>query len=446
MASLFKVGGGKSPRRVIQLSAPDGTRPTIHLGRVGYEQARVIKSYVEALASAKWMNVAPDPAVSAWVGGLSDEMHEKLHKAGLIDPREPEPKAPALKGWLDRYVESRSDLKPRSLVNLRRTVELLTEFFTDGRRIDTITIGDAADWRAFLLRKGLAEASVRLYARITKGAFNAAVDHEYIHNNPFKRLPSRSLAAERTRYITPAETDKILTVCPTVQWKALFGLARLAGLRAPSEIRGLEWGDIDFERGRMIVKSPKTERFEGKAARVVPIVPRLQKILQEAFLDDAADPKNVITIGTSPGTLHSGLRTIIRRAGIVPWPNLFRALRQSRATEWAETFPGHAVAAWMGHSETVSKAHYLMTPDHLFDAAAGIGQPAPEDPADRAADRAAKEQAERPGTRENGREHPIDDGSADDEENAVFACSGAENGGDTSGQRAPHAVTSCNTR
>lgn len=40
--------------------------------------------------------------------------------------------------------------------------------------------------------------------------------------------------------------------------EALFGLARYAGLRIPSESHLLTWADVDFEKSRLLVRSPKS--------------------------------------------------------------------------------------------------------------------------------------------------------------------------------------------
>ena len=43
------------------------------------------------------------------------------------------------------------------------------------------------------------------------------------------------------------------------------------------------------------------------------------------------------------------------------------------------TLPQHAVSVWLGHSETVSRKHYLLVPDELFDRASRKVQIAPEE-------------------------------------------------------------------
>ncbi|NLX15238.1 MAG: hypothetical protein GXY44_16545 [Phycisphaerales bacterium] len=83
-------------------------------------------------------------------------------------------------------------------------------------------------------------------------------------------------------------------------------------------------------------------------------------------------PERVITI--SRHNLHRTLQAAVKRAEMTPWPDLFQALRRSCETEWALTYPQHAVSAWLGHSEAVSRRHYLQVPDSLFDAVSGAGK------------------------------------------------------------------------
>ena len=45
----------------------------------------------------------------------------------------------------------------------------------------------------------------------------------------------------------------------------------------------LRWQDIDWEAGRIVVQSPKTEHHPGKASRTIPLFPELRPILAEAF-------------------------------------------------------------------------------------------------------------------------------------------------------------------
>ncbi len=63
------------------------------------------------------------------------------------------------------------------------------------------------------------------------------------------------------------------------------------------------------------------------------------------------------------------MHAILKRAEIDPFGLCFQVLRQSCETEWSERFPAHAVSAWLGHSENVSREHYLMVTDDMWDRA-----------------------------------------------------------------------------
>lgn len=203
-----------------------------------------------------------------------------------------------------------------------------------------------------------------MHIRNSKTLFNAAVDADLISGNPFRKQKSRSIANDSDRVITVEETEKLIDNAPSTQWRALIGLCRYAGLRTPSETDSLTWADVDFEARRLRVRSPKTERFEGKAERLTPISPRLMELLQAAF--DEADEGTVHVITLPSNNRHRRMESIIKTAVMERWPDLFHALRRSCASEWVKTLPAHAVARWLGHSEAVSRKHYLKVDEDLF--------------------------------------------------------------------------------
>ena len=110
------------------------------------------------------------------------------------------------------------------------------------------------------------------------------------------------------------------------------------GLRCPSEHLGLRWGDIDFDSGRMVVRSPKTAHHDGKGQRTMPLFPELRPYLEavrEEFLE-GFDPKAqrlseqpVITrYRDTNANLRTQLLRIIAKAKVAPWPKLFQNCRR----------------------------------------------------------------------------------------------------------------------
>jgi hypothetical protein len=137
----------------------------------------------------------------------------------------------------------------------------------------------------------------------------------------------------------------------------------------------LTWADVDWERGRLTVRSPKTEHHVGKEQRIVPISHLLMTQLQDAFEEADEGQEQIITMPRN--NLHRGLRLIVGRAGINVWSDLYQTLRRSAEIEWAQTLPQYAVSMWIGHSITVSGKHYANNvPDTLFDQASkAVGNP-----------------------------------------------------------------------
>jgi integrase len=79
----------------------------------------------------------------------------------------------------------------------------------------------------------------------------------------------------------------------------ILALARLGGLRTPSETLSLEWRHIDWDKARIIVPSPKTERYSGKASREIPLFGELRPFLEEAY--ELAEPGQVHVVGGRAG-------------------------------------------------------------------------------------------------------------------------------------------------
>lgn len=65
---------------------------------------------------------------------------------------------------------------------------------------------------------------------------------------------------------------------------------------------------------------------------------------------------------------------LIKRAGLVPWPKLFQAMRATRETELMKTHPIHVVTAWIGNSVPVAMTHYPQVTDADFELANSEGE------------------------------------------------------------------------
>lgn len=192
--------------------------------------------------------------------------------------------------------------------------------------------------------------------------FYNAVRKKLIEENPFADLKSTSIPNKSREYfITNEETKRVLDVCPDAEWRLIFALARYGGLRTPSEPYALRWDDINWADGRFYVRSPKTERYEGKEGRIVPIFPQLRPYLEECF-ELAEDGAEHVIVKHRVGScnLLTTLQRLITQAGLNQWPKLFQNLRSTRETELLqEGFQLQTVVAWLGNSPTVALKSYL---------------------------------------------------------------------------------------
>ncbi|MEM6853168.1 MAG: tyrosine-type recombinase/integrase [Planctomycetota bacterium] len=176
--------------------------------------------------------------------------------------------------------------------------------------------------------------------------------------------------AKRAYFITTDEAKAVLAACPDDEWRMIFTLCRYGGLRCPSEVLRLTWGDIDWSHQRFTVHSPKTEHHEGHESRIAPLFPEVAEALERLRTGQPEDAYVITRYRLNNLNLRTQLNRILRKAGIAPWPKLFQNLRSSRETELAEHFPLHVVTAWLGNSVSVAQKHYLqVTEAHIVEAA-----------------------------------------------------------------------------
>ena len=367
----------------------DKQRHSIRLGKMALRTAETIKTRVEYLVAHHITGVPLDAESCNWLTTIDDRLYIKLVAVALVEPRS----SGSLGEFLDTYLAGRTDLKPSSRIKLLQTKSKLLDFFGSHKSLRSLTPQDAIDWRQGLAQPRtemksdgdserpvsrcvkLSEATLKQHSGNAKTFFNEAVRRRLIPESPFRHLRSGATASRNMRHVSAAEAERILEACPNTQWKLIFALGRYAGLRVPSESHLLTWGDVNWEHGKLRVRSPKTEHHMGHEERTVPITAKLMSVLQDAF--DAAQPgeERLVTLNHG-GQSHRSLRRIVLAAGVEPWNDAFQTLRRSCEKEWALTFPQFAVSLWIGHSITVSGRHYAnAVPDELFEKAAVSAAP-----------------------------------------------------------------------
>ena len=349
-----------------------GKRCTIRLGKVNDKAAESFKLRVEKLIAAQRMGIPFDSELAAWLRDLPDTMHGRLAKVGLVDSRV-NAAVVTLEMLLKRF-EANGVVKASTRRTYQQTLQSLLKHFGGDIAINTLTVANADEWRKAISESGLATATVSKRVRVAKAIFRKAVKWDLLLRNPFEDLRSGSQSnPDRAFYITPEMMQAVLAECSSDQWRCILILCRYAGLRCPSELIGLTWGDVNWERKLLTVRSPKTAGYEGHEVRIVPITKEVMPILETLYHKAETGSVEIIDRQLNTGSnLRTNLKRMILRAGMKPWPRIYQNLRSSRATQWLdEAYPLHVVADWMGHSVEVLAKHYAQVLDTHLERATG---------------------------------------------------------------------------
>ncbi|TVQ80203.1 MAG: hypothetical protein EA380_03545 [Phycisphaeraceae bacterium] len=372
--SVANDAGGT--RRVLVKGA-DGQRRTIRLGRGSLEVARQIDERVQALSVAVLTGTPTPHRVTEWLAALSDEYHGRVARTGLVAPRVKR-ETRTMAGLLEAFTEHlEANNGGRTYTHHARVKRTMLAMFGADTDPDTITPLDAERWRASLVASKYATPTVSKDVKTARQVFKYALKMDYTTNprNPFADVTAGTMSnPDRAHFVKRETIAKAIEAAPNTHWRLLVSLARYGGLRIPSEIAAMEWGDIDFEGARLWIRSPKNKNH-GDGGRWVPMFPELRTPLLDAF--ELAEDGEVLVFGGQRWSDSSNLRTqfkrILKWAGVTPWPRLFHNLRASRQTELAAEYPLATACAWIGNSRAVASGHYLQVTDADWMKATGQG-------------------------------------------------------------------------
>jgi site-specific recombinase XerC len=289
------------------------------------------------------------------------------------------------------YMRGAPKLDERTIVEHDMTLRYLIQHFGQRRGILSITVNDADAWVTALANGklkaarrarqglGLSEQRVRAHIRNVKAIFNWARRFGLVTDNPFTDFDGAPRPTGPNHYVPLVDFVRLLRACrrgAEIQhgWRALYGLCRLAGLRRGEALelpwsgkavdsRGQEhWVGVDWERRRLHVMG---NAKRSRTHRVVPICPRLYRILVRAF--EAAPAGQATVCGLSGHNLTHHADEHIARAGLTRWPKIYQAMRSSCENDWKQAAVAEPTyCTWLGHSSQVSRKHYVSPTDAEF--------------------------------------------------------------------------------
>ncbi len=390
MASIGREGKNKDLKKIVWRNA-EGRYCSLRLGRCSEKAAEQVLAGFEWVLEAHFTNTNTHPDGIRWLAGIDDRLHARVVELGLTQPRKGADVVTV--DQLCTRFDAAVTVKAGTRTTYKQALDSMREHFTLTKDIRTIGPAEADGFKRWLgearvdaekkERKALAPATVAKRVKVARAVFGKAVRWGLLTTNPFAHVTAGSMAnADRAFYVDHNTINLILDQCPSDEWRAIVMLSRFAGLRCPSEHAGLRWQDVNWEKGTLLVRSPKTAGHgEGHAVRVVPIADVLMPVLIRLHEAAADGAEMVLTRMRGPGiNLRTQLERIMDGAGVKAWPRLFHNLRASCATDWVETIPAHAVAKYLGHSPMIGATHYLTARDAHLDLAKGIGKPATNPP------------------------------------------------------------------
>ena len=362
MATFTKA---KSGYFQIQFSDLDKRRiRTVSLSQKKYseETARGLHRIVESLIYKRENGIdVLDKKTQIWIESASPTIQEKLAKVDLIQVYRPHTVA-ELWEKVFHVKEHEEKLKEGSVENYRVAFRHFLSYFNENTLLTDFSKEQMLEWKQELLKQ-YEKTTVAGIVKQTKAVFNWAVANQWLQHSPMKGVPTGSYVnSEKDYEVTTREYEKLLAACPCLEWRGILALARIGGLRAPSEVLLLRWKDISWEDNKITVTSPKTEK-QGKPKRILPLFPELRTILEELFSVSGSE-EFVINIYRSQKTnLGTPFTRIAKKAGLGKIPRPFDNMRASRATEIYRKYGAKLESIWIGHSSKVAFRHYLMVTD-----------------------------------------------------------------------------------
>jgi hypothetical protein len=212
-------------RNLVQFVNAAGERKTIRVGSLDRRAADLVASHVRHLVNASISRSAVPRETAVWLAEVSDRMHAKLARAGIVEPREAAIPA-ELKAFLDGYIDKRRPtLKPATIANLKQAGGWLVKFFGARRDLRTINRGEARDWHLHLKAK-LAGPTVAMHVKKVRQMFADAAERRLIGENPFDHLKAGSSPCGGPTSTSTAAGSSSPPARPSTTLAAGYGLSR----------------------------------------------------------------------------------------------------------------------------------------------------------------------------------------------------------------------------
>ncbi|MCM2373923.1 tyrosine-type recombinase/integrase [Aporhodopirellula aestuarii] len=354
---------------------PDtGKRVRVRFGVVSHETAVEAGAHIAKLLEARKFHQDYPPSTLHWLGTLSDRLYDRLARAKLVGERT-QSQAVTLGNYLDDYIAVRSTGSVRkggwceSTVQKRtQTANDLIAFFGREQPLTEIALDSPHKWLKWMLDpppagRGLAPASTGKKLKDARQFFEHACKTDLITRNPFAEIrPPAQDNPDNLHYVEMDLIERVLKVIDDPERRLLVMLARVAGLRIPTEAQALKWSDLNWDKRTMRLRAQKKKGDAAGGQRVCPLFETLVPYFDAINPSRSHADTPVLQRLASHTNLNLRTRLLrdLKQAKIEAWPRIFQNLRASALTDAADDYPLHIVCKWFGNSMPVAMKHYVI--------------------------------------------------------------------------------------
>lgn len=306
----------------------------------------------------------------SYTGKTRVECHQWLRKTmDLVDRgMNFENKDISLEQYLEEWFEiKKNTIKPKTAYDYRLLIDKYILPDLGKVKIAKLTTFEITHFYVRMKDSGKGTRTIQITHNILRSVLQDAVRNGLINRNPCDGALLPRNEKKEMNVLNEHQVTKFLIAAEGSRYKALYHLAITTGMRY-SELVGLKWGDIDWEKGTIKVQrqlqyiphkgyqfsDPKTR----SGVRTIMLGNSTLEILREHYRNNSGSDKTgehlifVNAIGTKIyfKRLHQDFKRVLREAGL---PEIrFHDLRHTAATLMISNgIPVVVVSKILGHSK-----------------------------------------------------------------------------------------------
>ena len=323
---------------------------------------------------------------------VSDKVNNVLNQ--LRNNTYYEPCKTTLFDWLNIWLEtySKQEVRPTTYINYETYIHRHIKDTIGGFKLCDISTLIIQQFYNDLYNRGLSANTVKHYHALLHRAFKYAIKMDILSSNPTEKTERPKLSRYAATYYNEKELEELFKAFEGDRMELVVYIAAYYGLRR-SEICGLKWDAIDFDKKTITVCRKIVSKFDnGKeeivcqdelkteaSKRTLPLIPKIEKMLRERmFLEvhysrllkkgynhdyDGFVCRDNLGELITPSYVTDHFKHIIDKNNMKHLR--FHDLRHSCASLLlANNIPMKAIQEWLGHSTYTVTANFYSHLDY----------------------------------------------------------------------------------